>query len=205
MKFGLLSLGNLFKTNNISVPPTVVSDDLVVLYPKPNERTKSIIQRVPLTSKVLFLYKLQRGISKEWKSWAWEMMENGLDTPGIIQLAGENLNMNPFEFSSLVSNIINELGIDITNDDVYYQYALFIAHQVINSELTAEKGFEVLAQAATETDYHDAFVKFYYLEEDADLLRNNLPGFYGDGNMRKDNIEEWMHLYFEKLIKRNKV
>ena len=203
MKFGLLSLGNLFKKNNISAPPTVVSDDLVVLYPKPNERTKSIIQRVPLTSKVLFLYKLQRGISKEWKSWAWEMMENGMETPGIIQLAGENLNMNPFEFASLVSNIINELEIEITNDDVYYQYALFIAHQVINSELTAEKGFEVLAQAATETDYHDAFVKFYYLEDDADLLRNNLPGCYGDGNMRKDNIEEWMHLYFEKLIKRN--
>ena len=69
--------------------------------------------------------------------------------------------------------------------------------------MTAEKGFEVLAQAAIETDYHDAFVKFYYLEDDADLLRNNLPGCYGDGNMRKDNIEEWMHLYFEKLIKRN--
>lgn len=203
MKFGLLSISNLFKRNNISASPTVVSDDLVVSYPKPSEKIKSIIQRVPLTSNVLFLYKLQRGISKEWKSWAWEMMENGLDTPGIIQLAGENLNMNPFEFSSLVSNIINELGIDITNDDVYYQYALFIAHQVINNELTAEKGFEVLAQAAIETDYHDAFVKFYYLEDDADLLRNNLPGCYGDGNMRKDNIEEWMHLYFEKLIKRN--
>lgn len=203
MKFGLLSISNFFKRNNTSASPTVVSDDLVVSYPKPSEKIKSIIQRVPLTSNVLFLYKLQRGISKEWKSWALEMMENGLDTPGIIQLAGENLNMNPFEFSSLVSNIINELGIDITNDDVYYQYALFIAHQVINNELTAEKGFEVLAQAAIETDYHDAFVKFYYLEDDADLLRNNLPGCYGDGNMRKDNIEEWMHLYFEKLIKRN--
>ena len=203
MKFGLLSISNLFKRNNISASPTVVSDDLVVSYPKPSEKIKSIIQSVPLTSKVLFLYKLLRGISKEWKSWAWEMMENGMETPGIIQLAGENLNMNPFEFASLVSNIINELGIDITNDDVYYQYALFIAHQVLKNELTPEKGFEVLAQAAIDTDYHDAFIVFYYLEENADLLRGNLPGCYGDGNMRKDNIEEWMHLYFEKLIKRN--
>ena len=57
-----------------------------------------------------------------------------------------------------------------------------------------------LAQAAIDTNYHDAFMEFYYLEDNADLLRDHLSGCYGDGTMREDNIEEWMHLYFEKLL-----
>ena len=45
--------------------------------------------------------------------------------------------------------------------------------------------------------------EFYYLEDNADLLRDHLPGCYGDGNMTEDNIEEWVALYFKKLIATN--
>ena len=100
-----------------STPKTMVPDDRVALYPKSDERLKAIIQKVPLTSKVLFDYKLQRGISKDWKWWALEMLEKGTETPGIIQLAGEDLNMHFLEFNSLVCNIFQELGIDLSNDD----------------------------------------------------------------------------------------
>ena len=182
---------------------TTVSDDIVIKYPKPSKRLLSIIQKVPSTCNVLYLYKLRRGISREWKYWAIEMIEKGLQTSSVLQLASEDLNMNPFEFSSLVENIFHELDLDVTNDDAYYQYALWVAHQVLNGEILAEKGFKQLAQAAIETDYHNAFTEFYYLEDNADLLRDNLPGCYGDGNMREDNIEEWMRMYFEKLIKLN--
>ena len=41
------------------------------------------------------------------------------------------------------------------------------------------------------------------IEEDADLLRSHLPALYGNGSMHEDNMEEWMHLYFEKLVKLN--
>ena len=92
---------------------------------------------------------------------------------------------------------------DVSDDDVYYQYVLWVAHQVFDGAMSAEDGLKKLAQAAIDTNYHNAFMDFYYLEDNADLLRGHLPGCYGDGNMREDNIEEWMHLYFEKLIKRN--
>ncbi|MBQ9636497.1 MAG: hypothetical protein IJV36_01195 [Prevotella sp.] len=190
----------LKKSNKDSRQNTIVSDDIVEIFPKPNEKISSLIQKIPLTSQILFLYKQEKGISEEWKSWAWEMMENGYDTPGIIQLAGEDLSMNPFEFSSLANIIFKELELDVTNDDAYYQYALGIARQVLKGEISSEKGFKILAQAAIDTNYHDAFMEFYYLEDNADLLRDHLPGCYGDGTMREDNIEEWMHLYFEKLI-----
>lgn len=190
----------LKKSNKDSRRKTIVSDDIVEIFPKPNEKISSLIQKIPLTSQILFLYKQEKGISEEWKSWAWEMMENGYDTPGIIQLAGEDLSMNPFEFSSLANIIFKELELDVTNDDAYYQYALGIARQVLKGEISSEKGFKILAQAAIDTNYHDAFMEFYYLEDNADLLRDHLPGCYGDGTMREDNIEEWMHLYFEKLI-----
>ena len=186
-----------------STPKTMVPDDRVALYPKSNERLKAIIQKVPLTSKVLFDYKLQRGISKDWKWWALEMMEKGTETPGIIQLAGEDLNMNFLEFNSLVCNIFQELGIDLSNDDAYYQYALSIAHQVVKGEISSEKGFEILTSAAIDTGYHDAFMNFYYIKDDADLIRDGYSAFFCDGSMRKDNIEEWMFQYFEKLIKIN--
>ena len=179
---------------------TTVSDDIVEIFPKPNERIRSLIQKVPLTSQILFLYKQENGISGEWKSWAWEMMENGFDTPGIIQLAGEDFSMNPFEFSSLANTIFKELELDVTTDDAYYQYALGIARQALKGEISSEKGLKILTQAAIDTNYHDAFMKFYYLEDNAALLRDHLPGCYGDGTMREDNIEEWMHLYFEKLV-----
>lgn len=188
------------KGNKDSHQNTIVSNDIIEIFPKPNEKTLSLIQKVPQTSKILFLYKQEKGISAEWKSWAWEMMENGYDTPSIIQLAGENLCMNPFEFTSLANNIFKELEVNVTTDDAYYQYVLGIARQVLKDEMSAEKGFKILTQAAIDTNYHDAFMEFYYLEENADLLRDHLPGCYGDGSMREDNIEEWMHMYFEKLI-----
>ena len=194
---------NLFNRQGESAPKELVADRMVALYPKSNERIKSLMQKVPLTSKVLFDYKLQKGISKEWKSWAWEMLENGMETPGIVQLAGEDLNMNIFEFNSLVCTIFQELGIDLSNDDAYYQYALGIAHQVVNGEISSEKGFKILTSTAIDTGYHDAFMNFYYLEDEAELIRDGIYGSNSDGSMRKENIEEWMYQYFEKLIKIN--
>ena len=194
---------DIFVRRNRSCNVTTVSDDIVVKFPKPSRRLAFILQKVPCTSNVLYLYKLRRGISKDWIWWAMEMIEKGLQTSGIYQLAGEDLNMNPFKFSSLVEAIFQELDLDVTNDDAYYQYALWVAHQVLNGVISAENGFEKLARIAIDTDYHDAFMKFYYIEEDADLLRSHLPALYGNGSMHEDNMEEWMHLYFEKLIKLN--
>ena len=194
---------NIFKKHAESAPKELVADNMVALYPKSSERIKAIIQKVPITSKVLFDYKLQRGISKDWKWWALEMMEKGMETPAIVQLAGENLNMNSFEFNSLICKIFQELGIDLSNDDAYYQYALGIAHQVVNGEISSEKGFKILTQAAIDTNYHEAFKDFFYLEDGAELLRDGFYASYGDGRMQKDNIEEWMYQYFEKLIKIN--
>jgi hypothetical protein len=194
---------NLFKRQGESAPKELVADRMVALYPKSSERIKVLIQKVPLTSQVMFDYKQQKGISKEWKCWALEMLENGMETPGIVQLAGEDLNMNIFEFNSLVCNIFQELGIDLSNDDAYYQYALSIAHQVVNGEISSEKGFEILSSVACHTGYNDAFMNFYYINDDADLMRDGYSAFNGDGSMRKDNIEEWMYQYFEKLIKIN--
>ena len=197
------NITNLFKRPMDSKSKVMVADELVPLFPKTNEKLKSIIQKIPLTSKVLFHYKKGEGISKDWKWWALEMMEKGMETPGIVQLAGEDLNLNFLDFSSLVLNIFKELEIDLADDDVYYQYALSIAHQVVNGELTSEKGLEILTEAAIKTDYHDAFMSFYHLEDEAELLRDGFCLGKGDGYMQQNNIGEWMYQYFEKLIKFN--
>lgn len=186
-----------------TIPSTEVEDSIVKIFPKPNDKLKSLIQTIPITRLVLFQYKRLQGMTEEWKSWAWEMMEKGFQTPGIIQLAGEDMNLNQFEFASLIESILKELELAVTTDEIYYQYVLYMAHQVLDGVISAEEGFKILTQLAIDTDYHDAFMEFYYLQDSADLLHDHCPDCYGDGNMREDNIEEWMHLYFEKTIKFN--
>lgn len=196
--------GSKETVNNTSEPKeTVVDDDIVEHYPKPSAKLQAIIDRVPSTRIVLYYHAMQRGINKEWKSWACEMMEAGYSQPSIVQLAGEDLTMNPFEFSALVDAIFKELAVECSPVIAYSQYALGIAHKVMDSEITAEKGFAILSDAAIDTDYHETLSEFYYLEENANLLRDHFEGCYGDGNMREDNIEEWMALYFKKLIAAN--
>lgn len=197
---------DIFHRNREAESPkeTVVSDDIVPRFPKPSDRLASVIREVPSICEVLYLYKQRRGISKEWIWWALDMVEKGLQTPGILQLAGEDLTMNPFEFLSLAETIFQELELDVNNDDAYYQYALWVAHQALDGVITAEEGFKKLYHVALDTRYNKAFMEFYYRDENAYRLRNYIPSLYSnDDTMREDNIEEWMHLFFEKLIKFN--
>lgn len=182
---------------------TKVEDYSIDIFPQPNDRLKSIIQAVPITRLVLFQYKRLKGMTKEWKSWAWEMMEKGFQTPGIIQLAGEDVNLNQFEHASLIESILKELELEVTTDEVYQQYVLYIAHQVLDNMFSAEEGLKILTQEAIDTDYHDAFMDVYYLDDEIDLERNYYCKNDKDGIIYEDNVEDWLHLYFERIIKLN--
>lgn len=182
---------------------TKVEDYSIDIFPQPNDRLKSIIQAVPITRLVLFQYKRLKGMTKEWKSWAWKMMEKGFQTPGIIQLAGEDVNLNQFEHASLIESILKELELEVTTDEVYQQYVLYIAHQVLDNMISAEEGLKILTQEAIDTDYHDAFMDVYYLDDEIDLERNYYCKNDKDGIIYEDNVEDWLHLYFERIIKLN--
>ena len=121
---------------------TVVPDDLVKHFSDPPEKLQTILQRVPNTGIVLYQYIKRFNISKESKYWAMDMMEKGLETPGIVQLAGEDLNMNPFAYSELLDTIFLELGIEVQPETVYCAYAMVIANEVLRGERTARSGFE---------------------------------------------------------------
>ena len=182
---------------------TKVEDYSIDIFPQPNDRLKSIIQAVPITRLVLFQYKRLKGMTKEWKSWAWEMMEKGFQTPGIIQLAGEDVNLNQFEHASLIESILKELELEVITDEVYQQYVLYIAHQVLDNMISAEEGLKILTQEAIDTDYHDAFMDVYYLDDEIDLERNYYCKNDKDGIIYEDNVEDWLQLYFERIIKLN--
>ena len=94
---------------------TVVPDEYIKKYPEPSEKVQELLQRVPDTSKMLYQYIRHTSISKEWKYWAVELLEKGIETPGIIQLAGEDLDMFPTEFAELLDTILKELDIDFVH------------------------------------------------------------------------------------------
>ena len=178
---------------------TVVPDEYIKKYPEPSEKVQELLQRVPSTGKMLYQYIRHTSISKEWKYWAFELLEKGIETPGIIQLAGEDLDMFPTEFAELLDTIFKELDIEINQESFYCSYILSIAQEVLRGERTARSGFKVLSKAAIDTDFSQPFQDFYdwyYLADEDELIFFPQKG----SGLRTDNIEEWLHQYFEKLV-----
>ena len=179
---------------------TVVPDEYIKKYPEPSEKVQELLQRVPSSGKMLYQYIRHTSISKEWKYWAFELLEKGIETPGIIQLAGEDLEMSPTEFAELLETLFKELDLEISQEIAYCSYVMSIAEEVIRGERTARSGFEDLGRAASDNDYQEPFYDFYIWEDcidEADSLT-----IKGSG-LRKDNVEEWMHQFFEKLVTAN--
>ena len=194
---------NLFKKLFRTKPApkeTVVPDELVKHYPDPPEKLQTILQRVPNTGCVLYQYIRRINFTKEVKYWAIDMMEEGLETPRIVQLAGEDLNLNPFAYSDLLDTIFMELEIEVQPETAYCAYAVDIACEVLRGERTARNGFELLSRAAIENGYEQPFYDFYLWLDNADEVV--LYTVEGSG-LRMDNVEEWMYQYFEKFVKAN--
>ena len=180
---------------------TVVSDELVKHYPAPPEKLQTILQSVPNTGRVLYHYLLRRfSFTKEAKYWAIDMMAARLETPGIVQLAGADMDMNSFECSDLLDSIFRELEIEVLPETAYCTYALEIANEALRGERTARSGFELLSRAAIDSDYEQPFYDFYLWLNHAD----EVVFFTVDGSgLRMDNVDEWMQQYFEKFVKAN--
>ena len=179
---------------------TVVPDEYIKKYPEPSEKVQELLQRVPRTGKMLYQYIRHTSISKEWKYWAFELLEKGIETPGIIQLAGEDLDMFPTEFAELLETLFKELDVEISQEIAYCSYVMSIAEEVIRGERTAKSGFKVLSKAASDTDFQGPFYNFFIWEDCTDEV--DFLTIKGSG-LRKDNVEEWMHQFFEKLVKAN--
>ena len=179
---------------------TVVPDEYIKKYPEPSERLQGLLLKAPSTGKMLYQYLQHKDISMDWKYWATDLLENGIETPGIIQLAGEDLDMFPTQFTELLDTIFKELDIEINQETAYCSYVMNIAEEVLRGERTARSGFEILDRAAIETDFTQPFLDF----SDWSIQADDAVYFAIKGSgLRWDNVEEWMHQFFEKLVKAN--
>ena len=186
--------------SNATPEETVVPDEFIKQYPEPSEKLQSILHTLPYTGSLLYQYTKHCNISKEWKFWAMDLIENGLETPGVIQLAGEDLDLEYSAFSYLLETVFRELGIDVNQEVFYCSYVLCIAQDVLRGERTANSGFEVLFRAAIETNFTQPFLDFYdWFNKADDAVYFTIIG----SGLRWDNVEEWMHQFFEKLVKAN--
>lgn len=179
---------------------TVVPDELIKHYPEPSERLQGLLRKAPGTGKMLYQYLQHKDISMDWKYWATDLLENGIETPGIIQLAGADLDMFPTEFAELIGTVFKELDLEINQETAYCSYVMSIAEEVIRGERTARSGFEILDRAAMDTDFQEPFYDFYrWLGSIDEVAYYTVKG----SGLRMDNVNEWMHQFFEKLVKAN--
>jgi len=58
------------------------------------------------------------------------MLEKGFETPGIVQLAGEDLDMAPGAYSELLDTIFRELDLVVQPEVAYCAYAASIAEEL---------------------------------------------------------------------------
>ncbi len=163
-----------------------------------DEPLKTMVHQVPSTRLILYYYVKQKDINQDWKDWAYSMIEAGYHTEAIVQLAGEYLTMNPFEFKELANQIFAQLGVIVNPETAYEQYVLYTAQQVGNQEITAHQGFERLTQAAIESDYHETFSSFYYYN--CDMEENVALGYASE-----DYLENTMKEKFRKILLRQNV
>ena len=89
----------------------------------------AILQQVPGTGELLYHYTERNNITKSAKYWALEMLEKGFETPGVIQLAGEDLDMDPLAYSALLGTIFRELGFEVQPEVANCAYAASIAEE----------------------------------------------------------------------------
>ena len=188
---------NIFAKKSEVPSEITVPDDCVVCLPEFNVKLDSICNIVPDTINILFLFKSGQSMSKEFRYWAMDMMENGFQTPGITQLAGEELNMNPFEFKALFDKILCELNWNFKDEEIYSHYVLYIAQKVLDGEMSCDCGLDSLCNIAL-----PYFHEFDYLRDNISLSKEGLWSFCG---INSDNYEEWMLLYFQKVIWYNKL
>lgn len=179
---------------------TVVPDELIKHYPEPSEGLHTLLLKVPNTGKMLFQYIQHKSISMEWKYWAIDLLENGMETPGIVRLAGEDLDMFPTAFADLLDTIFRELNLAVDPETACCSFIICIAAEVLRGERSPRSGFDVLADAAISVDYKQPLADFYHWREEADIAY--VYEYKGSG-LRMDNVDEWMFQYFEKLVKAN--
>ena len=183
---------------------TVVPDELVKQFPAPPEKLQAILQKVPNTGLLLYERDMEcLHMSKEWKYWSLDMLENGFETPGIIQLAGEDLDIYPSCFDALIEDIFQELDLGLTEETIHYAYLLSVAQRVLLGEQTARSAFRLLCQAYVDNGFRRGPFDNFYLWDDIAVDLEHSSGDWESEGMRKDNLEEWMHQYFEKLVRAN--
>ena len=179
---------------------TMVPDEIIRHYPEPQKNLESIIQLAPSTCGVLYQHIWHSHVPKDWKFRAMDLMENGFESYGVVQMAGMDLNPDDAGLNYLVETVLIELGIPIDRDVFNSAYIMSVARDVLLGNRTAKNGFDLLSDTAIKTNYCQTFMDFYYWLDSAEETRYST---YEDHGLRFDNTEERMHQYFEKLVKAN--
>jgi hypothetical protein len=179
---------------------TATPDEYVCHYQEPPEKLQAILQQVPGTGDLLYQYTERDNITKSAKYWALEMLERGFETPGIIQLAGEDLDMDPMAYSELLDTIFRELDFEVRPEVACCAYAASIAEEVIQGQRTAREGFELLYAAMIHSNYDAVFLDFFYAKDYAEEV---VP-WPGEGRPpQPELVDEWLYRYFEAFLAAN--
>ena len=143
--------------------------------------------------------------SKEYVDWAVKLLSSGQETESLVILAGMD-NDSTEDREKYFWKAVSELKIDANKTDyeLIDNYALKLADQVINKQVTPRVGLSTMLEIVRRTDYDQKYIQFYEIDEDIDYVFYSGTPLFNQG-LTKDNIDDYIIKEFKLLIELSKI
>lgn len=153
------------------------------------------------TSRFVLDYILGKSIDENWKNWAYSNYISGYDYESLMSLMVLDYPANQFEAKDIVTNIFNDLNIDIADIDFWICQYVNQVEKSIDYESTNEilKKLFPLYELYLQSDFKFMSIQEFYLLYNgiSDLEDSGMQWYHKDLNEK--NIEETVKFAFRNF------
>jgi hypothetical protein len=129
----------------------------------------------------------QMGIAedKEFINWAVQELLHGNETNSIKILAGLENPINPFQIKEYINKSKKELKIEFDENNIIDQYAMILAKQKLNNEISSRDIATEMYEILKYTDFNNKYFAWDNIDEYFDDFH-----VYIDTNLEEEIIKE---------------
>jgi hypothetical protein len=138
--------------------------------------------------------------SKSYVDWAMKLLTIGHEVESLAILAGMD-NDTTEDREKYFWSAVKELNININKKEfeLIENYAICLARQVVNNQMSARKGLSIMMEIVRRSDYSNKYMQFYDVDEDVAYLDNEGTTIF-DSGLKKENVDEYLKREFQLLI-----
>ena len=97
--------------------------------------------------------------------WAYNELLNGTNSPSLRILAGLDNPIDPVDVQNYLRKSLSELSVEIEKKKVVNEYVKLLAKKTIDGDLSTKEMSEKMYQVLVYTEYDDAFIVWFSINE----------------------------------------